>query len=33
MIIEGPGVRGIINFNYNPEGMMSKLTSFFKSAE
>lgn len=33
MVIEGPGVKGVINFNYNPEGMMSKLTSFFKSAE
>lgn len=31
MIIEGPGVRSVISFNYNAEGMMSKITSFFKS--
>jgi hypothetical protein len=31
MIIEGPGVKSVINFNFNYEGMMSKLTSFFKS--
>ncbi|CAD8088299.1 unnamed protein product [Paramecium primaurelia] len=33
MIIEGPGVKSVITFNYNAEGMMSKLTSFFKSQE
>lgn len=31
MIVEGPGVKSVISFNYNAEGMMSKITSFFKS--
>ncbi|CAK58701.1 unnamed protein product (macronuclear) [Paramecium tetraurelia] len=33
MVIEGPGVKSVITFNYNAEGMMSKITSFFKSQE
>ncbi|CAD8125224.1 unnamed protein product [Paramecium sonneborni] len=33
MIVEGPGVKSVISFNYNTEGMLSKITSFFKSAE
>ncbi|CAK92022.1 unnamed protein product (macronuclear) [Paramecium tetraurelia] len=33
MIVEGPGVKAVITFNYNAEGMMSKITSFFKSQE
>ncbi|CAD8126656.1 unnamed protein product [Paramecium sonneborni] len=33
MIIEGSGLKSVITFNYNCEGMMSKITSFFKSTE
>lgn len=32
-IIKGPGVKAIINFNYNAEGMMKKLTSYFSSEQ
>lgn len=29
--IEGPGVKATITFNYNDEGLVSKLTSFMRT--